>query len=77
MRLTIKSKTLGSNFDFWAPDNGGYVRLEEGSNHGTLGAQICYGGSFRGNTVRVNDEAEFKVACRTWYRQHLAAARDF
>lgn len=77
MRLTIKSKVLAREFEFWAPDNGGYVRLEDGANHGTLGTQICYGGGFRGQTVSVDDKAEFERECRAWYRQHLVDAREF
>jgi hypothetical protein len=71
MRLKIRSKTLARDFEFWAPDRGGYIRLEQGDNHGTLGTEICYGGGFRGYTISVNDEQQFRRECRTWYRQHI------
>lgn len=69
--FTIKSRKLNRDFDFFMPDSGGYVRLENGANHGTLGEQICYGGGFRGNTILCSSEDEFKAECRRWYRAHI------
>lgn len=59
---------------FFVPTNGGYVRLEEGANHGTLGRQICEGGTFTGSTLRATGETLPAVA-RKWRRQQLAAAK--
>lgn len=72
MNFTIKSKLLNENFDFFAPDGGGYIRLECGANTGTLGTQLCDGGDFRGSTLCCKDEEEFKAECRRWYRQRIA-----
>ena len=74
--LTLKSRKLGREFSFFMPDGGGYVRLERSANHGTLGTQICYGGGFRGNTIRCDDDAEFKREVRRWYRDYIADAVD-
>lgn len=67
--FTIKTRAHGDK-TFFVPDQGGYVRLESGGNHGTLGKQICYGGGFRGNTITA-DAASLEVVARKWWRQHL------
>lgn len=71
--LTIKTKNHG-NQTFFVPDHGGYVRLETGTNHGTLGKQICYGGGFRGNTITA-DAATLPAVARQWLSQYLKNAR--
>jgi hypothetical protein len=76
MNLTIKSKRLRRDFDFFAPPGGGYVRLERGNRHGTLGDQICDGGHFMGNTLRASEES-FERVCRRWYRAHLRRATQY
>jgi hypothetical protein len=81
MRLTIKAKkeieTLTGTekpvFKFWAPDNGGYVRLESDGKSGTLGQQICDGGGFSGSTVSCSP-ANFDRVCRSWYRAYMRVA---
>ena len=81
MRLTIKAKkeietfnkTQKPVFEFWAPDNGGYVRLESDGKSGTSGQQICDGGCFSGPTVSCSP-ANFKRVCRSWYRAYMRAA---
>jgi len=65
--FTLKTRTEG-NLDFFVPNQGGYVRLEKGRNHGTLGKQICYGGDFRGNTVTATPET-LETEARRWWRQ--------
>ena len=83
MRLTIRAKTeietiYGTEkpvFEFWAPDNGGYVRLESDGKSGTLGQQICDGGGFSGGTVSATPE-NFTRVCRSWYRQYMSAAKQ-
>lgn len=72
-RFTIKTRTNG-DMDFFVPDGGGYVRLESGANHGTLGRQICTGGSFGGNTLMANKQTLEAVA-RRWYRAYRASQR--
>ncbi len=69
---TIKSRKLGQELDFYMPDGGGYIRLEDGANTGTLGKQICHGGDFKGSTMTAYSEDDFKAQCRRWYRQRLA-----
>jgi hypothetical protein len=69
-RITIKTRDNG-NMNFWVPDEGGYVRLETGCNHGSLGRQICKGGGFMGSTVTATPKTlEFTV--RRWYRAYRA-----
>lgn len=72
--LTINSRKLDRAFTFFMPDGGGYVRLENGRDHGTLGAEICHGGGFRGETIYCSDAADFNAACRKWYRAHIRDA---
>lgn len=72
--FTIKSKLHGDH-SFFVPDNGGYVRLESGRNHGVLGKQICSGGGFHGSTLEANADTLEKVA-RRWWKQRLAADRN-
>lgn len=71
MRFSIKSRKLNRVFDFYMPDRGGYVRLENGSDHGTLGRQICAGGTFLGTTIDSSPDT-FETDCRAWYRAHIA-----
>lgn len=74
-RFTIKTRTNG-DMDFFVPDNGGYVRLESAGKAGTLGRQICTGGSFSGNTLTANEKTLESVA-RRWYRAYRAGQREF
>jgi len=70
MTYTIKSKLLGEALTFFIPREGGYVYLERGARHGTLGDQICDGGDFRGATLSATPETLRDVAQR-WYRQRI------
>ena len=72
--FTIKSKKHG-NKTFFVPDQGGYVRLERGRQHGNLGQQICYGGDFRGNTITA-DADTLEAVARKWWKQYLANERN-
>lgn len=71
--FTIKTKNHGDK-TFFVPAGGGYVRLEDGRNHGTLGKQICYGGGFHGNTVTAS-EADLPAVARKWWAQYLKNER--
>ncbi len=73
-RFTIKTRTNG-DMEFFVPDGGGYVRLESDGKPGTLGAQICYGGGFRGNTVTA-DKSTLEFEARRWYRAYRAEQRS-
>lgn len=67
-RISIVSKSGHTEFDFWCPDSGGYVRLESENRSGTLGTQICEGGGTRGSTLSANAETLEKVA-KKWLKQ--------
>ena len=72
--FTIKSTKHGDQ-TFFVASNGGYVRLERGNNHGTLGKQICYGGSFYGSTVTAT-EATLGTEARKWWKHYLKNERS-
>lgn len=69
--MMIKSRKLQRNFEFFMPDNGGHIYLEDGDNHGTFGRQICEGGGLRGSTVTATSEDMFKNECRRWYKSMM------
>lgn len=71
--FTIKSRLHGDQ-TFFVPPGGGYVRLERGTAHGTLGQQICYGGDFCGSTVTATPETLEREA-RRWWRARLTWLR--
>lgn len=71
--FTIKSREHGEK-TFFVPDQGGYVRLENGKDHGTLGKQICANGSFRGNTLSA-DADSLEAVARKWWKQYLKNER--
>lgn len=67
MRYTINSAS--TKFEFFAPDSGGYVRLESPGHPGTLGAQICRDGGLEGSTLRCGPSVESLRAVATdWVR---------
>lgn len=71
---TIKSRHLGE-VTFFVPDSGGYVRVENGKNHGTLGTQICVGGRFRGPTVIATPDT-LAIVARRWWKQFVSHTRS-
>lgn len=74
-RFTIKTRDAGT-LEFWAPDGGGYVRLESPGYPGTLGRQICDGGGMMGNTLEA-DARSLPAVARSWNRQRRTALRRF
>lgn len=74
-RITINTRDVGP-LSLYVPDSGGYVRLDHGRDHGTLGQQICEGGRTLGNTLKADSSSLAQVA-RQWNKQRraLAAAR--
>jgi hypothetical protein len=73
MRFSINTRDEGK-LEFWAPDNGGYIRLESPNNSGTLGQQICDGGRFMGNTLSAGSSLESLArVARAWRKQQLAS----
>jgi hypothetical protein len=73
--FTINSKKHGE-ISFFMPNNGGYIRLESSGKNGTLGAQICSGGKFIGNTISAT-EASFEETCKKWHRQRMSAIKEY
>jgi hypothetical protein len=61
----------GAEWTFSRP-GGGYVYCDFGSakRSGTLGSQICYGGSTRGSTVHERDQEGFERAVKKWLADH-------
>lgn len=57
----------GDEWTFSRPGKG-YVYCDFGksSRSGTLGRQICYGGSTMGNTIHETDSASFQKAVKRW-----------
>lgn len=61
---------------FWAPEGGGYIRLERIGKPGTLGMQICERGGFSGNTLSCGKgERGFRSLCCKWARDYVRNAR--
>lgn len=74
--LTIDSRRLGKEIEFSTA--GGsyiYVDLTGGDRPGTLGQQMCYGGSLFGSTISYSgaSDAAFERICRRWWRAYLRA----
>jgi hypothetical protein len=79
MRFKIHSKKLNKNFCFWAPDDGGYVRLENAAQGkiGCLGQQICHSGRLQGHTVTCgNSQKSFEQTARKWYRNFIKVQKE-
>lgn len=71
MNFRIISRKLGKVITFSRP-GGGYVYVDLNDQPGTLGCQICAGGSLSGSTITAGgDAAEFERVCRRWWRQYL------
>lgn len=72
MELKINSRKFGE-VTFWAPDSGGYVRIDM---NGKLGLQICHGGYFYGSTIdTIGNKDYFKQICKKWWRSFLKNQR--
>lgn len=68
MRYVMKTRD-GETLEFWAPDRGGYVRLESGAKHGILGRQITWES---GSTVECGPGiGSLKRIARKWRRDCL------
>lgn len=75
MIFKITSRVLKRDFEFTAPDNGGYVRLI--LQAGEPGQQICVGGGMVGSTLTCrSNQDSFERVCRKWYRQHMRWQRS-
>lgn len=71
MLLTIKSRKLGRTITFSRPGSS-YIYADLNGQSGTLGKQICQGGSTMGSTISYSgdDQEEFEAICRRWYRAY-------
>lgn len=69
-RTIINTRDVGK-LEFWAPDGGGYVRLEGPGRAGTLGLQICEGGGSIGSTL-LADAKTLPAVARRWNKQRRA-----
>lgn len=72
MELSIRSKILGRTLTFTRPGSS-YIYVDLNGHSGTLGVQICEGGSTTGWTLSYegNDQKEFERICRRWYRANV------
>ena len=72
MNFTINSKKLGRTIVFSIPGSA-YIYADLNGKPGTLGEQICSGGSVGGSTLAYHgdDQAEFEAICRRWYKAYI------
>ena len=77
MELTINSRILGQSITFSRPGRS-YIYADLNGQPGTLGSQICSGGSTMGGTLGYfgDDLAVFARICRRWYRAYVRTQRD-
>lgn len=68
--FTINTKDLGA-ITFFVARDGGYVFADLNGQSGTLGRQICSGGSTMGSTL-TSSIAGLPQVARTWNRQRRA-----
>ena len=75
MEVTLKSRKVGKTITFSIPGSS-YVFADLNGQPGTLGQQICRGGSTMGSTItfpRDGDPAKFEALCRRWLKSYVAA----
>ena len=72
MEMQIKSRKLGRTITFSRPGSS-YIFADLNGQPGTLGKQICRGGSTTGSTLSYSGDSqeEFERICRNWYRAYL------
>lgn len=72
MELKINSRKLGRTITFSRPGSS-YIFADLNGQPGTLGNQICRGGSTTGSTLSYSGDSqeEFERICRNWYRAYL------
>ena len=72
MYTTIKSRKLGKDVTFFSGNGTCYVWVDLNNQSGTLGNQICYGGSLRGVTITFRGTQEaFDRICRFWFKSYI------
>jgi len=72
MQVTIKSRKLNTELTFSRPSKS-YIFVNINGKEGTLGKQICHGGSLSGSTISYfgDNDTEFEAIVRKWYRSYL------
>jgi hypothetical protein len=72
MIFTIKSRKLNKEITFSRPGSH-YIYADLNGQPGTLGKQICEGGSTGGWTLMYSgdDQGQFEKVCRRWYRAYI------
>lgn len=70
--FTINSRKLNKAITFSRPGKS-YIFADLNGQSGTLGNQICRGGSTMGSTLSYDgdDQEQFEKICRNWYRSHI------
>ena len=72
MLTTIKSRKLGKDVTFFTGNGTRYGWVDLNNQSGTLGNQICYGGSLAGSTVTFRGTQEnFDSICRFWFKSYI------
>lgn len=66
--MKIKSKTLGKTLTFSRPGSY-YLYVDINGHPGTLGMQLCTGGSLHGSTIGCR--GEWQRVCKKWYRAYI------
>lgn len=72
MEMQIKSRKLGRTITFSTPGTS-YIFADLNGQPGTLGNQICRGGSTTGSTLSYSGDSqeEFERICRRWYKAYI------
>ena len=72
MEFTINSRRLEKIVTFSTPGTS-YIYVDLNEQSGTLGNQICEGGSTAGSTMTYcgTDDKVFSAICRNWFSQYL------
>lgn len=78
MDMQITSRILGRAITFSRPGSS-YIYADLNGQPGTLGRQICDGGSTSGITLSYDgdDQGEFEAICRRWYRQYVRGVKEY
>ena len=78
MEFEINSRKLGKKITFSIPGLS-YVFVDLNGKPGTLGNQICTGGSLTGSTISFRSEnfEKFQKLCKNWLRAYLKNQIDF
>lgn len=74
MQFTINSRKLKKTITFSRPGKS-YIFADLNGQAGTLGNQLCKGGSLAGSTLAYDgsSQPEFERICRNWWKLYLAS----